>query len=119
MNRVGSWFMGLLADATPSPSPTSNEPDAALVSPGWLGFISLVFLGVTVFVIWKSLNRQLKKIDFDEAATERPRKKSDASASTVGLATESAAASDASPLNDDASDAKSPDLPIEGESDSI
>ena len=66
------WLTVLVADATPSPSPTSNEPDASLVSPGWLGFAFLVFLGVTVFLLWKSMNRQFKKIDFDEAATERP-----------------------------------------------
>ena len=66
------WLTVLVADATPSPSPTSNEPDASLVSPGWLGFAFLVFLAVTVFLLWKSMNRQFKKIDFDEAATERP-----------------------------------------------
>ena len=80
MTFFNGWFLVLLGDATPSPSPSSNEPDASLVSPGWLGFVSLVFLSVTVFVIWKSMNRQFKKIDFDEAATERPRKSSAASA---------------------------------------
>jgi hypothetical protein len=68
---TGGWLLTLLADATPSPSPTSNEPDASLVSPGWLGFAFLAFLGVAVFLLWKSMNRQFKKIDFDEAATEK------------------------------------------------
>ena len=74
MNITGGWLLTLLADATPSPTPTSNEPDASLVSPGWLGFAFLVFLSVAVFLLWKSMNRQFKKIDFDEAATERPSK---------------------------------------------
>jgi len=85
------WFLVLLGDATPSPSPSSNEPDASLVSPGWLGFVSLVFLSVTVFVIWKSMNRQFKKIDFDEAATERPRKSSANSSPGVALTNETPA----------------------------
>jgi hypothetical protein len=85
------WFLVLLGDATPSPSPSSNEPDASLVSPGWLGFVSLVFLSVTVFVIWKSMNRQFKKIDFDEAATERPRKSSATSSPGVALTNETPA----------------------------
>ena len=85
MTSFSGWFTVLLADATPSPSPSSNEPDAALVSPGWLGFVSLVFLSVAIFVIWKSMNRQLKKIDFDEAATERPRKTSATAADAVVL----------------------------------
>jgi hypothetical protein len=72
VNSLSGWFLSILADATPSPSPTSNEPDASLVSPGWLGLLSLVFLSVAVFLLWKSMNRQFKKIDFDEASTERP-----------------------------------------------
>jgi hypothetical protein len=39
-----------------------------MVSPGWLGFVFLMFLAVAVFVIWKSLNTQLKKVRFDEDA---------------------------------------------------
>jgi hypothetical protein len=95
------WFLVLLGDATPSPSPSSNEPDASLVSPGWLGFVSLVFLSVTVFVIWKSMNRQFKKIDFDEAATERPRKSSATSSPGVALTNETPADPAQDPAPDD------------------
>ena len=91
MTIFNGWFLVLLGDATPSPSPSSYEPDASLVSPGWLGFVSLVFLSVTVFVIWKSMNRQFKKIDFDEAATERPRKSSATSSPGVALTNETPA----------------------------
>mgnify|MGYP003349187007 CR=1 FL=1 len=55
-----------VADASPSPSP--HEPNADLVSPGVWGFISLVFLLVAVFFIARGLNKQLKRIDFDEDA---------------------------------------------------
>ncbi|MEI8056830.1 MAG: hypothetical protein WCI29_05450 [Actinomycetes bacterium] len=58
------------ASASPSPSPSAGTPpDAALVTPGILGFISLAFLGIAVVVIWRSMNKQLKRIDFDESAT--------------------------------------------------
>jgi hypothetical protein len=83
MNHVSGWLIAVLGDASPSPTPTSNEPDASMVSPGWLGFIFLAFLCVAVFVIWKSMNKQFKKIDFDEAATERPRKGASVPPSTV------------------------------------
>jgi hypothetical protein len=91
VTSFANWFIVVLADATPSPSPSSNEPDASLVSPGWMGFVSLVFMSVTVFVIWKSMNRQFKKIDFDEAATERPRKSSATSSPGVALTNETPA----------------------------
>ena len=62
-----------LASVSPSPSGTVTPVDPAIVSPGLLGLASLLFLAVAVFVIWKSMNKQLKRVDFDESATERPR----------------------------------------------
>lgn len=59
----------VLAATSPSPTPTAVAIDPARVSPGLLGLASLVFLAVAVFVIWKSMNKQLKRIDFDEDAT--------------------------------------------------
>ena len=64
--------------ASPSPSPSTSVPDDALVSPGLLGFLSLVFLAVAVFVIWKSLNTQLRRVSFDEDAAGTPGPASDA-----------------------------------------
>ena len=60
--------------ATPTPTPTPTPPptpvliDPTRVTPGVLGFAALVFLAIAVFVIWKSMNKQLKRIDFDEDA---------------------------------------------------
>lgn len=51
MNLTPGWILALLGDATPSPSPSGNEPDPSLVSPGWLGLASLVFLSVTLFLL--------------------------------------------------------------------
>jgi hypothetical protein len=53
---------------SPSPSPTLQvDPDR--VTPGALGFFSVVFLGVAIFFLWKSLNKQVKRVDFDEEHT--------------------------------------------------
>jgi hypothetical protein len=70
-------FVSLLVLATsPSPSPSLSqstptsplpgENDSTWLGPGLLGFLSLVFLAVAVFVIYKSLNKQLKRVTFDE-----------------------------------------------------
>jgi hypothetical protein len=64
--------------ASPSPTPSPTVPDDALVSPGLLGFLSLVFLAVAVFVIWKSLNTQLRRVSFDEGDVGAPEPASDA-----------------------------------------
>ena len=71
MNTV--WL--LAASVAPSPSPSSTAPaiDPDRVSPGILGLLAVVFLAIAVFVIWKSLNKQLKRVDFDESTTENPR----------------------------------------------
>jgi hypothetical protein len=41
-------------------------PDPADVKPGWLGFGMFVALAVAVVLLWLSMRRQLKKIDFEE-----------------------------------------------------
>jgi hypothetical protein len=52
---------------TPSPSPsTSTGPNPDLVSPGLLGFLSFVFLVVAVYFVGRGLNKQLKRVTFDE-----------------------------------------------------
>ena len=56
-----------LSQSTPT-SPLPGENDATWLGPGLLGFLSLVFLAVAVVVIYRSLNKQLKRVTFDEAA---------------------------------------------------
>jgi hypothetical protein len=49
-----------------------GENDATWLGPGMLGFLSLVFLAVAVFFIWKSLTKQLTRVTFDEDAVNAP-----------------------------------------------
>lgn len=67
-------LMLLAASVSPSPSSTTvPEIDPDRVSPGFLGLLAVLFMAVAVFVIWKSLNKQIKRVDFDESTTENPR----------------------------------------------
>ena len=56
---------------TPVPQPTApmNEVDPADLSPGLLGFLLFAGLAVAIVFLVLSMNRHLKKIDFDEDAT--------------------------------------------------
>ena len=56
-----------LSQSTPT-SPLPGENDPTWLGPGLLGFLSLVFLAVAVFVIYLSLNKQLGRVTFDEDA---------------------------------------------------
>jgi hypothetical protein len=52
-----------LVDKTPAP---------ADVKPGWLGFGVFVALAVAVALLWFSMRKQLRKVDFEEQP-DRPR----------------------------------------------
>jgi len=56
-----------LSQSTPT-SPLPGENDSTWLGPGLLGFLSLMFLVVAVFFIYRSLNKQLTRVTFDEAA---------------------------------------------------
>ncbi|MBI1378189.1 MAG: hypothetical protein GC157_12000 [Frankiales bacterium] len=57
---------------SPSPSPTVTPPPDDMVSPGLLGFLALLFLVVAGYFIARGLNKQLKRVDFDEEAVNAP-----------------------------------------------
>ena len=43
-----------------------KAPDPDDVKPGWLGFAVFIALAVAVVLLWLSLRKQLKKVDFEE-----------------------------------------------------
>lgn len=64
---------GILPAADPGPTP---EPvryvDPQIVGPGFIGFVIFVALAVAVFFLWRSMNRQLSRIDFEDPTDTRP-----------------------------------------------
>jgi hypothetical protein len=56
-----------LSQSTPT-SPLPGENDPTWLGPGMLGFLSLLFLAVAVFFIYRSLTKQLGRVTFDENA---------------------------------------------------
>jgi hypothetical protein len=44
----------------------TKSPDPADVKPGWLGFGVFIALAVAVALLWFSMRKQLRKIDFEE-----------------------------------------------------
>jgi hypothetical protein len=48
-------------------------PDPEDVKPGWLGFGVFIALVVAVTLLWFSMRKQLKKVDFEEAPDDRPK----------------------------------------------
>ena len=58
----------------------ATGPDPADVKPGWLGFGVFIALFVAVILLWLSMRRHLKKIDFEEkpdVAPDGPKREQD------------------------------------------
>lgn len=55
----------LLLNETPLPSPLPEEPpiDPSRVTPGMLGLVSFVFLVIAVVLLYRSLRKQISKVD--------------------------------------------------------
>jgi hypothetical protein len=49
-----------------------KAPDPADVKPGWLGFGLFIALAVATVLLWLSMRRQLKKVNFEEAPDPDP-----------------------------------------------
>lgn len=60
---LSSWIPA--EEATPPAEPV-RYVDPATVGPGLIGFLLFMFLVIAVFLLWKSMNKQLAKIDFEE-----------------------------------------------------
>lgn len=64
----------------------AKEVDADKVSPGLLGFVVFALIGLAAWGLMKSMNKQMKKIDFEEApvpAVPRQPKSAEADAATA------------------------------------
>ena len=51
----------------------TKSPDPADVKPGWLGFGVFIALAIAVVLLWLSLRKQLRKVDFVEEPDPRKR----------------------------------------------
>ena len=62
-----TWLLGVLAWFTESPNPSplpQNPPiDPERVTPGLLGLISFLFLVVAVALLYRSLRKQIARVD--------------------------------------------------------
>lgn len=54
--------------ATPRPTPTGAS-DPSSIGPGSLGFWVVVLLAVALFFLYRSMRKQMKRIEFDPAGT--------------------------------------------------
>lgn len=52
--------------------------DSDKVTPGVLGFVVVALLGVATWLLIRSMNRQLRKVDFEERAAHEPERDVDA-----------------------------------------
>ncbi len=50
----------------------SAPPDPADVKPGWLALVIVALIGLATFLLWRSMNNQLKKVHFDNGSTAAP-----------------------------------------------
>ena len=51
----------------------AKSPDPADVKAGWLGFGVFIALAIAVVLLWLSLRKQLRKVDFVEEPDPRKR----------------------------------------------
>lgn len=72
MSQVLSIMAAVPAADPSAPAEPVRYVDPSIVGPGLIGFIIFIVLAVAVFLLWRSMNKQLKRIDFDEDQAPRP-----------------------------------------------
>lgn len=72
-----SQTLGQLADlaAAAAPSPAPKPVDDDKVSPGWIGLVLLIAMGVAVVFLVRSMQARLRNIDVDRHAREQAAKR--------------------------------------------
>jgi hypothetical protein len=65
MVDVTSLLAVILANETPLPSPLPEEPpiDPSRVTPGMLGLVSFIFLVIAIVLLYRSMRKQISKVD--------------------------------------------------------
>lgn len=65
MVNVTSLLAVLLLEESPLPSPLPEEPpiDPSRVTPGLLALVSFVFLLVAIFLLYRSMRKQIGRVD--------------------------------------------------------
>lgn len=48
------------------------EIDPNVVKPGWVALLIVLALGAATFLLWRSMAKQLKRIDVDRAGADAP-----------------------------------------------
>lgn len=56
------WWLAATSDG--------QVPPADQVGQGWIGFVTFAFLFIATFFLFKSLNKQIKRVDFDEETVD-------------------------------------------------
>lgn len=60
-----------------------TEVNPEKVRPGWVALLIVLALAGATFLLWRNMGKQMKKIDFDEDATEpKPPTKPDGESSS-------------------------------------
>ena len=82
------------------------EVDPNSVRPGWVALLIVLALGAATVLLWRSMGKQLKKIDFDGDGADAPapsdgRASTDSSAAPAGDA-EPTGTTDTTPTQSDA-----------------
>ena len=58
--------MNTLLTAAAVHGPTVLAVDPSKVKPGWLALVIILLMGLATYLLWRSMNRQLRKVDFDD-----------------------------------------------------
>lgn len=103
MISAGALLAALLLEETPLPSPLPEEPpiDPSRVTPGLLGFISFAFLVIAVVLLYRSMRKQMAKVDPDLPDGPGDRERRADAQMTEQAEAEPPAAGDAAPRDTD------------------
>jgi len=70
-----AWWAGVLAEVTPSPSPTPGLRDGleeSAISPGLAGFLAVFAIALASVALFYSLTRKLRGVKYRAEAAESP-----------------------------------------------